>query len=48
MIWLLSYIALGTIAAIIYRWPEDSDGFDLVIDVLFWPIMLYYLITDRG
>jgi len=42
----LVYIALGTFGAIALRWSNKSAGIDLLLDVVFWPILLFYWITD--
>jgi hypothetical protein len=38
------YLLLGTFATVAYRWsaPVVTDGQDVLLDVLLWPLMVYY------
>lgn len=46
--WLVisSYLLIGLAACIAYRWNEESrtTGVDVLLDVVLWPIMVYYWI----
>ena len=48
MLLILSYIVVGTIGAIYLRWTSGDDGFDLLLDVLLWPLLLYYWMRRRA
>jgi hypothetical protein len=43
---LSAYVIGGLVLTIHYQWDEIQleDGFELMLDVLLWPVVLYYFI----
>lgn len=43
-VFLLNYLMVGLIAATVVRWdfPLPTDGRDLLLDVVLWPIVVWY------
>lgn len=42
----LVYIVVGVYGAIALRWPHKTEGTDLLLDVVLWPVMLYFYLTN--
>jgi len=38
----LSYIVIGACGAIYLRWTTRSEGVDLLLDIVLWPLLVYY------
>lgn len=38
------YIFIGFVLMLIYRWGEEevTSGSDILLDVVLWPLLLYY------
>ena len=44
IVWIIAagYSFLGLVAAIRLRWNDATEGVDLLLDVILWPLMLYF------
>lgn len=44
----LFYVAIGAVGAIWLRWNRRDEGTDLLLDVVMWPLLLYYAVFRNG